>query len=99
VYLVDHHHLDRDDSVMSRLRVGAKVRKNPDFDVVARELDRLGLSWTLNPATGKGHPMLHIIIGGTVYRRPVSCTPGARTPQARFLGDVRRWLRERGVGV
>jgi hypothetical protein len=84
---------------MSRVRLEAKVRKNPDFDTVSRELDRLGLSWSLNTATGKGHPMLHIQIGGIVYRRPVACTPGTRTPQARFLGDVRRWLRERGVVV
>jgi hypothetical protein len=84
---------------MSRVRLEAKVRKNPDFDTVSRELDRLGLSWSLNTATGKGHPMLHIQIGGIVYRRPVACTPGTNTPKSRFLGDVRRWLRERGVVV
>jgi hypothetical protein len=84
---------------MSRLRIEAKVRKNPDFETVSAELDRLGIEWSLNPATGKGHPMMHITVRGVVHRRPVGCTPGMNTPRARFLGDLRRWLRTRGLDV
>jgi hypothetical protein len=84
---------------MSRVRIKEKVRGNPDYDVVSRELDRLGLDWSLNIATGKGHPMLHIEVGGIVYRRPVACSPGMNTPRAKFLTQIRKWLRERGCDV
>ena len=84
---------------MSRVRITAKVRKNPCYIAVADELDRLGLPWELLPASGKGHPIMLIEIGATVYRRPIACTPKMNTPSSAALGSLRRWLRERDVSV
>lgn len=84
---------------MSRVRIKEKVRGNADFAVASEELTRLGLPWSINIPTGKGHPMLHVTINGSVYRRPVGCTPSTRTPNGVYVASLRRWLRQHGVAV
>ena len=84
---------------MSRVRIEAKVRTNPDFAVVTGELDRLGLPWEVHPPRGKGHPTLSIEIAGVAHRKHIACTPRQSVPSAAALVALRRWLRERGVSV
>lgn len=84
---------------MSRVRIQAKVRTNPDFCAVTAELDRLGLPWEVQPPRGKGHPTMTVEIAGVRHRRHIACTPRQNTPSAAALVSLRRWLRERGVAV
>lgn len=84
---------------MSRVRIHAKVRGNPEFVAVTTELDRLGLPWTLEPPRGKGHPIMLIEVHGRTYRRPIACTPKTCVPSATAVSALRRWLREREFHV
>jgi hypothetical protein len=84
---------------VSRVRIEAKVRKNPCFEVITEELNRLDLTWTLEPASGKGHPIMLIEVNGKTYRRPIACTPTKNIPSSAALGSLRRWLRERAFYV
>lgn len=77
-----------------------KVRKNPDFVATIRELDGLGIAWTLRPPIGKGHPYLEIASPtGVLLRRPISSSPRGCTNTGRVCGDLRRWLRSHGLIV
>lgn len=71
----------------------AKVRKNPDFVIVTRELDALGLEWELREPTGKGHP--HLLIQG--HRYTIGSSPGKRLPAKLFRGSIKRFLRAKGL--
>lgn len=84
---------------MSRIRLKEKLRTNHDLDVISAELDRLGLPWSVVPPNGKGHPIMLIEIAGVTHRRPIPCTPRRNTPRVRILSSLRRWLRDRAIGV
>lgn len=80
---------------MSRSRILAKVRKNPDFIAATRELDALGIAWTLRPPISTGHP--YLLIGG--FRKTIASSPRGGLCSEKVVGDLRRWLREHGLLV
>lgn len=78
---------------MSRMRIEAKVRCNPDYKACTAYLDGLGLPWEVLPPTGKGHPKLAVTLpsGGTYYH-PIGCSPSGRLSTGRVLASLRRGL-------
>lgn len=80
---------------MGRDFTARRVRKNPDFIAVTRELDRLGLAWTLHRPRSKGHP--YLLING--FRRAIASTPNGGLNSDAVVSSLRRWLREHGLIV
>lgn len=84
---------------MSRQRIAAKVRKNPDFIALTRYLDALGLAHQVIPPTGKGHPALRIILpDGSDLIHHIACTPRGRLNSAAPVAKLRRRLAAIGGG-
>lgn len=85
---------------MSRQRIIQKVRKNADYQALARFLEEQGLQWEVLPPTGKGHPFMRISLpdGGTIDYQ-ISCTPMGGCNVKSRVASLRRALIERGVGV
>lgn len=85
---------------MSRHRLIAKVRKNPDYVEAARILDELGLDHELvPPPSGRGHPRLRIAIGDQHVDHVIACTPRGRINLGRVRGELKTLLRQYGVAV
>lgn len=78
---------------MSRMRIEAKVRKNPDFVAMTTYLDSLGLEWSVQNPTGKGHPKLVILLpSGSTYAHTMACTPRLNSPPAGKVAQLKRAL-------
>lgn len=85
---------------MSRMRIEAKLRQNDEYKATARFLDKVGLRFTVHPATGKQHPFILIQMpDGTEFRHSVACTPKGGGNPAGALAYLRRKLREAGYDV
>lgn len=83
---------------MSRMRILAKVRTNPDYKVLAAYLEKIGLSFEVCPPTGKGHPFLRIDLPHSaeplVFH--ISCTPMGRVNGDARVCKLRRALAAAG---
>lgn len=80
---------------MSKSRMEAKVRKNPDFIACTDYLDQLGLKWEVLPPTGTGHPKLSILLpNGETYKHPIPCTPRQSVNPGVALSKLKRRLLE-----
>lgn len=78
---------------MSRMRIIAKVRTNPDFKAIARFLDEHGLSFVACPPLGKGHPYLLIAMpDGREVAHTITCTPCGRANATARVATLRRVL-------
>lgn len=77
---------------MSRFRLSARVRVNPDYQAMARFLDDLGLRHEIVKPNGKGHPALSITLPcGAVLVHHIACSPrGWCNGQARVAALKRR---------
>ncbi|MGP9804048.1 hypothetical protein [Paracoccus sp. NSM] len=83
---------------MSRQRIGAKIRKNPDYIALARYLDAHDLKHEIVPPTGKGHPALRITLpDGSDMIHHIACTPRGRCHVAPRVAQLRRRLEAKGV--
>lgn len=83
---------------MSRMRIMAKVRKNPDYQALTRYLEDLDLPFELCKPEGKGHPYLMIFgDGGQTLKHLISCTPGPRACSAARVSELRRRLEAAGL--
>lgn len=61
---------------VSRNRIVAKVRTNPDYQALTRHLDSLDIRWATCPPEAKGHPYLLITdAAGESFRHTISCMP------------------------
>lgn len=82
----------------SKSRIRQKLRQSAHFNALEAELERLGLSYTVCPATGSGHPFLLITIPGRAdpLKHNVACTPHQKVPAAANVAHLRRALRAAG---
>lgn len=74
---------------MSRMRIKAKLRTNPEFKILTAHLDSLGFRYEVCAPTGKGHPFLRIDVPGIaqVLTHHIACTPrGGINAQSRVAG-------------
>lgn len=78
----------------SRCRLINRVRKNPDFVAISSWAEKNGLTMTLEPPTGKGHPKITITDGRTVMRRPIACTPRSYMNITNVIAAIERAWRE-----
>lgn len=85
----------------SKSRIRQKLRQSAHFTAIEAELDRLGLVYTVNAATGSGHPFLLIEIPGRAdpLKHNVACTPHQKVPMQANVAHLRRTLRAAGVEV
>ena len=85
---------------MSRQRIIQKVRKNPDYQALARFLEEKALQWEVLPPTGKGHPFMRISLpNGETIDYQISCTPMGGCNVKSRVASLRRVLAEKGVRV
>jgi hypothetical protein len=86
---------------MSRDRLVAKLRTNPDFKALTSYLDDLDLAWELVPPSGKAHPAILIEIPGAAepLRHTIASTPRGRCNVKARLAAMRRALISAGVGI
>lgn len=82
----------------SKSRIRQKLRQSAHFNALEAELERLGLAYTVNAATGSGHPFLMITIPGRTepLKHNVACTPHQKVPAAANVAHLRRALRAAG---
>lgn len=85
----------------SKSRIRQKLRQSAHFIAIEAELDRVGLAFTVNAATGSGHPFLLIEIPGRAepLRHNIACTPHQKVPAAANVAHLRRILRAAGVEI
>lgn len=82
---------------MSRMRIAAKIRKNPDYKSIDRFLDQIGFRHEIHPPTGKGHPFLRIDLpDGRQLDFHIACTPAGRCNADARLARLRRHLADSG---
>lgn len=82
---------------MSRMRIAAKIRKNPDYKSIDRFLDQHGFRHEIHPPTGKGHPFLRIDLpDGRQLDFHIACTPAGRCNADARLARLRRHLADAG---
>jgi hypothetical protein len=85
---------------MSRNRLLTKVRKNPDYEAVARHLDGMGISHRVGYPNGRisGHPAVFIALpdGGEVPFT-IASTPSAWISKAACVRRLKKMLAEHGV--
>ena len=80
---------------MSKSRMEAKVRKNPDFEACTKFLDGLGLKWEVLPPSGSGHPRLSILLpSGNTYLHPIPCTPRTKMHPGKAVSKLKHRLAE-----
>lgn len=85
---------------MSRMRISAKVRKNADYLAVTAYLDSLGIEWTLQPATGKGHPFIQIDRPNFApFRFHLATTPKGWTKPSRVIGKLKKRMQNAGFDL
>lgn len=85
---------------MSRCRIIAKVRKNPDYDGIARYLDGIGLRHRVAYPNGRtsGHPAVFITLpSGAEVHFVIASTPKAWISVAARVAKVRKLLQAHGV--
>lgn len=85
----------------SKSRIRQKLRQSAHFVAIEAELERLGLGFTVNAATGSGHPFLLIEIPGRAdpVKHSIACTPHQKVPMQANVAHLRRTLRAAGVEV
>ena len=83
----------------SKSRIRQKLRQSAHFTAIEAELGRLGLAFTVESATGSGHPFVLISIPGDAepLKHSIACTPHQKVPQAAHVSHLRRTLRAAGV--
>lgn len=82
---------------MSRFRLVARLRTNADFKALSAFLDGLGLAWSIERPTGKGHPALLIELpNGELLRHTVTCTPRGGGNPLGAIAYLRRAMRAAG---
>lgn len=83
---------------MSRHRISAKIRTNPDYQAMTRYLDAEGIAYELRAPEGKGHPFL-VITGpdGRTSRVPIACTPKGRCNTEARVASLKRHLRRHSI--
>jgi hypothetical protein len=83
---------------VSRNRIAAKVRTNPDYQALTRHLDGLGIRWAVCAPESKGHPYLLIsdADGGT-FRHSIACSPRGYINVPARIAQLNRALRQRGL--
>jgi len=85
---------------MSRHRLIAKIRTNPDYSGLARYLDALGLRHRVNFPNGRvtGHPALLITTPtGVEIAFTISSTPHGRCNVPDRIAKLRRFLIKHGI--
>lgn len=76
------------------MRIGAKVRKNPDYVAAAGYLDQIGLRHEVKPHPGKGHPFLLITLPhGDTMAFSIACTPKMRISQEAVVARLKRAIK------
>lgn len=79
---------------MSRMRIEAKVRKNPDYIAATGYLDQIGLRFEVVNHPGKGHPFLRITLPhGDTMAFTIACTPRGRINQDAVVARLKRAIR------
>lgn len=82
---------------MSRMRILAKVRNNPDYIALARFLDSIGFRYVVHPPTGKGHPFLRISLPhGVDLDHYITCTPKGHINSDARVARLKRALASAG---
>ena len=75
-----------------------KVRTNAEYQAITRHLDEVGLSYSVEPPTGKGHPALAITLtDGRVVHYTIACTPRGRLNAKSRVAQIKRFLAERAA--
>lgn len=79
---------------MSRMRIEAKVRKNPDYIAATGYLDQIGLRFEVKAHQGKGHPYLLITLPlGDTMAFTIACTPRGRINQDAVVARLKRAIK------
>lgn len=85
---------------MSRNRLMAKIRRNPDYIAKARHLDSLGLSYRVAYPNGRatGHPAIFITLpDGREVHNSIASTPSPRLNMDGCVSELKRFLAAHGV--
>jgi hypothetical protein len=81
----------------SKSRLVQRLRQNHAFKAETQYLEGKGLSFTVNHATGKGHPFILITMPcGKVVKFHVASSPKQRVPAQRSVSSLRRALSKAG---
>lgn len=79
---------------MSRMRIEAKVRTNPDYKAAIRYLDQIGLRYEVCAHPGKGHPFLRITLpDGDDMAFTIASSPRGRVNTDAVVARLRRAIR------
>ncbi len=85
---------------MSRNRLIARIRRNPDYEVIARHLDDLRLDHRVAYPNGRvtGHPAVFVTLpDGREVHFTVASTPMPGINKAACLRRFKNFLRDHGV--
>lgn len=85
---------------MSRMRIIAKIRKNPDYKAIARYLEQIGLTWEVCPPTGHGHPFIRILMPDRTHLDfTIACTPSGGCNADARVAYLKRCMAAHGRGA